>query len=41
MVSWFKVYLEGDSGFQKYLTGPESDIDVDAGLVSVLRNLDA
>ncbi len=40
MVSWFKVYLEGDPGFQKYLTGPESDIDVDAGLISVLRNLD-
>lgn len=35
MVSWFKVYLEGEEDFEQYLTGTVAQSDVDTGLVAI------
>lgn len=34
-VAWFKVFLEGDGEFLRYLVGEEAQADVDAGLVEI------
>lgn len=40
MVSWFKVYLEGDPSFLRYIDGPECARDVERGLVTIDRKLE-
>lgn len=39
MVSWFNVYLKGDTSFEHYYNGPDSQADEAAGLVSIKYNL--
>lgn len=39
MVAWFKVYLDGDPSFLRYVLGPDSGLDERDGLVTISRNL--